>query len=297
MMIGLNSVEAIGIANASKNSANTVKTSIANKIRIASILDINISFYENERSFLPKAVKAKYTDGKYYNVKVIWDDYIIDTSKVGMYTVEGSVEGYKNAVKCIINIRPLEEIIKKLIVLPGDSYDKTEADRIVERISRIYPGILKGLSDRGIQIKLINTPITYLPEYAYLRGMLPRGWENTGKTWDDVPGVSGNPVAIRIGYSEPGKGHGAVNLELHETAHTIDSYLFNGISGTKEFKDVWKKEVNGLFGENSYFLNYPDEYFAETFAMFFLDNDHKYELSYKAPLTFKFIEQLEEKMN
>jgi hypothetical protein len=124
--------------------------------------------------------------------------------------------------------------------------------------------------------------------------MLPRGWEGTGKTWDDVPGVSGNPIAIRIGYSEPGKGHGAVNLELHETAHTVDSYLFNAVSSTKEFKDIWKKEANDLFGDNSYFLSYCDEYFAEAFAMFYLDNDHKFELSNRAPLTFKFIEHLEE---
>lgn len=278
----------------SQTSVKPVTTPNTNKNQIASIQDISISIYQNERSFLPKVVKAKLTDGKIQEVKVIWNDSIIDTSQTGTYTVEGRVDGYKKAVKCNINIEPIENIISKLIILPQESYDKTEADRIIERISRIYPRILNGLLSKGIHIKLINIPITYLPEYAYLKGMIPRGWDGTGKTWDDVPGVSGNPIAIRIGYSEPGKGHGAVNLELHETAHTVDGYLFKGISGTKEFKEIWKKEVSDLFGENSYFLDYPDEYFAEAFAMFYLDNKHKYELSYKAPLTFKFIEHLEE---
>lgn len=281
------------ITKESSQKPKQAKVSNVDKNLIVSIQDISISIYQNEREFLPKVVKAKYSNGKTREAKVTWDDDVIDTSKVGNYTVEGMVEGYKDKIKCIIAIEPLENIISKLIQLPGDSYDKTEADRIIERISRIYPGILKGLLDKGIHIKLINTPITYLPEYAYLKGLLPRGWENTGKTWDDVPGVSGNPIAIRIGYSEPGKGHGAVNLELHETAHTVDGYLFNAITGTEEFKDIWRKEVTDLFGENSYFQSYCDEYFAEAFAMYYLDGDHKYELSYKAPLTFKFIENLE----
>ncbi|WP_420535002.1 anthrax toxin lethal factor-related metalloendopeptidase, partial [Bacillus mycoides] len=45
-------------------------------------------------------------------------------------------------------------------------------------------------------------------------------------TWDDVPGVGsdigGKPVMARIGFSERGKGHGSINLELHEIAHAID---------------------------------------------------------------------------
>lgn len=283
-----------------KKSSHTIKPVVSvnsNKNIITSIPDINISIYQNQRNFLPRTVKAKYSDGKTREVKVLWEDDIIDTSIAGKYIIEGKVGGYRNKVKCIISIEPLEIIITKLVILPEESYDKTEADRITERISKIYPGILNRLLKKNIHIKLINTPITELPEYGYLKGMLPRGWEGTGKTWDDVPGVSGNPVAIRIGYSEPGRGHGAVNLELHEIAHAVDSYLFNGISGTKEFKNIWSKEAEDLFGNNSYFLNYPDEYFAEAFAMFYLEGEYKYDLSYRAPLTFKFFEELEEKTN
>lgn len=261
---------------------------------IASIQDINIKIYQNQRIFLPEAVSAKYADGKVREINVNWEEPFIDTSQIGGYVVQGRVEGYSKFVKCIVIVEGLESIINRLIVLPEEAYDKREVDRIIQRISKISPVILEKLLDRGIHIKLINTPVTYLREYAYLRGMVPRGWENTGITWDDVPGVSGNPIAIKIGYSEPGMGHGAINLELHETAHTIDSYLLKGITGSKKFRDIWKKEVNDLFGDNRYFLSYPDEYFAEAFAMYHLDNGHKYELSSRAPLTFKFIEQLEE---
>lgn len=283
--------------NNSKLSTISAPASNTNKVSIASIQDIDINIYQNERDFLPELVNAKYTNGKIREVSIAWEDGIIDTNKSGKYTIKGKVEGYNRAIKCNINVEPLENIISKLIILPLDSYDKTEADMIIGRISKIYPRILKGLLDRGIHIRLINTPITCLPEYSYLKGLVPRGWENTGKTWDDVPGVSGNPIAIRIGYSEPGKGHGAVNLELHETAHTIDSYIFKAISSTKEFKDIWKEEDKKLFGDNSYFSSYPDEYFAEAFAMYYLGSEYKYELSFKAPRTFKFIEELEKRVN
>lgn len=185
------------------------------------------------------------------------------------------------------------DIMDKLIVFQEDIYDKEEANKMINRLEKIPQPILEDLYKEDVKIILSNTNITEIDEYKHLKGVTPRGWEGTGRTWDDVPGAGGKPVVARIGYSEPGEAHDAINLELHETAHAIDAYVFNEISSTRSFKDIWRAEVTSLFGDNPYFVNYPEEYFAETFAMYYLDENKKGELREKAPLTYKVMKNLE----
>ena len=122
-----------------------------------------------------------------------------------------------------------------IIVQTSGNYSQQEATNMIQRISNIDSKTLYALYHKNIRIKLINFPITYLPEYSYLRGQIPRGWEGTGNTWESVPGIGGNPVVARIGYSNYGNMHTSINLELHETAHAIDRYVFQNISYSQEF--------------------------------------------------------------
>ena len=115
--------------------------------------------------------------------------------------------------------------------------------------------------------------------------------ENTGKTWDDVLAQEEN-LLQQNRYSN-GEAHGAVNLELHETAHAIDAYVFHNISSSENYKNIWNQEVYNLFGNDPYFVNYPEEYFAETFAMYYLDEEQNQILKEKAPLTYEFIKNLQ----
>jgi hypothetical protein len=187
----------------------------------------------------------------------------------------------------------LLKVMDELIVFQEKDYDQVEASKMIARLEKIPYSILEKLEDENINIILSNTNITEVKEYKHLKGVTPRGWEGTGRTWDDVPGAGGKPVVARIGYSEPGEAHSAINLELHETAHAIDAYVFNDISSTKEFKEIWKQEVNSVFGDDPYFVNYPEEYLAETFAMYYLNENVREVLRQKAPLTYKFIANLE----
>lgn len=184
-------------------------------------------------------------------------------------------------------------VMDKLIVLPEEKYDKLEAKKMIDRLKKIPYPILKELLQNDVKIILSNTNITDVDEYAHLKGVTPRGWENTGKTWDDVPGAGGKAVVARIGYSDPGEAHGAINLELHETAHAIDAYVFHNISSSENYKNIWNQEVYNLFGNDPYFVNYPEEYFAETFAMYYLDEEQKQILKERAPLTYEFIKNLQ----
>ncbi|MGR5864778.1 anthrax toxin lethal factor-related metalloendopeptidase [Bacillus cereus] len=187
----------------------------------------------------------------------------------------------------IISSNFLQQLI---IVQTSGNYNQQEASYMIQRISKINNNILYALYTRNVRIKLINFPITYLSEYTYLRGKIPRGWEGTGYTWDDVPGIGGNPVVARIGYSNPGHMHSSINLELHETAHAIDNYVFQNISYSQEFFKIHAKEY-ASFSNNSYYY-YPEEYFAEAFAYYYFNDQTNETLKSKAPSTYQFIQNL-----
>ncbi len=186
---------------------------------------------------------------------------------------------------------PNSEVLDRVVEVQtvGD-YDEAEASRMVERLSHIPTSILNTLYKQGVEIKLINFALTDLPEYAHLKGVVPRGWEGTGLTWDDVPGLGGNPTVARIGFSAYGNGHTSINLELHELAHAIDSYVFSQISYSDEFTKLHAKE-HDQFSTRPYF-NYKEEYFAEAFAYYFLNKESNAQLKQVAPLTYQFIGEL-----
>ncbi|MEH7335936.1 hypothetical protein V7161_25240 [Neobacillus drentensis] len=158
-------------------------------------------------------------------------------------------------------------------------------------MSSLPTTILEKINNKGINLKLFTGKLTDNPTASNLAGQTPRGYQ-TNVTWDDVPGIGGSKVVlVKIGSSEKGKGHGSVNLELHEMAHSIDRYVYNEISGTTQFHDIWEKEHNLIFPGNSYFL-YLEEYFAECFAMYYLNKETKELLRIKAPETYHFIKSL-----
>ncbi len=181
-------------------------------------------------------------------------------------------------------------ILFKLVVLPNGEYDKVAAYRMINNLARIPDSILRKLLVSGWKIKLINGELTDEPEYAYLKGVTPRGWEGTGMTWDDLSGLGGYPnVIVKIGYND--KTEGAINLELHETGHAVDC-AFNNITKTDSFLKIWKMEVFSLFSDShiyTYMNKYPEEYFAESFAMYFYQKEENVKLRERAPLTYELI--------
>lgn len=182
-------------------------------------------------------------------------------------------------------------IAQQLIMIQTyGNYNQQEAFNMIQRISNIDSKILDALYKKNIRIKLINFPITYLPEYSYLKGRVPRGWEGTGYTWDYIPGIGGNPVVARIGYSAYGNMHTSINLEIHETAHAIDRYVFQNISYSQEFLRIHAREYNS-FSNSSYYY-YPEEYFAEAYAYYYLNSSTHEFLKIRAPYTYQFIGNL-----
>jgi Pro-Pro endopeptidase len=239
---------------------------------------------EKYRVYGYDAVKQQYRVGGSYFIPNIKDHVLYETPS-------------KQKLQQFLQQKPISEqnsLLEQMVVVPKNFQNNPDVKLIKSRLSKLPVSMLNKMKTNNIKIKLIDGPITSLPEFAYLKGQVPRGWEKTNKTWDDVPGIGGTEiVAIRIGYSDYGKGHGSMNLELHETAHSLDSIVYMKISATESFKKIWRSESSNLFGENQYFKNYPEEYFAETFAMYYLNETTKNELKKKAPLTYTFFENLQ----
>lgn len=183
--------------------------------------------------------------------------------------------------------------LNQLFILPEEEFDQAESAEIINRIATLPEQMIEKAVRNDIKIKLFQGNLTDNPTATHLRGVVPRGYTNN-KTWDQVPGIGGaKTVLVKIGSSEKGKGHNSVNLELHEFAHSLDRQVYGSIREDEEFLGIWKSESNRLFPGRMYFLNYPEEYFAESFAMFYIGGIQTELLKEAAPRTYHFIKKLD----
>ncbi|MFJ7745885.1 toxin [Peribacillus sp. NPDC097295] len=187
-----------------------------------------------------------------------------------------------------------QETLQSMFIYPEEEFDEEEALKIVQRINKLPYSLQGKIVDRGVKVKLFSGSLTDNQSAAHLKGQTPRGYVNPNTTWDDVPGMGGaHRVLVKIGASDKGKGHSSINLELHEIAHSIDKIVFDGIREDIDYLRIWGKEVDTLFPGQSYFSTYPEEYFAEAFAMFYVNTEQNHLLRRKAPETYQFIKQLD----
>jgi Pro-Pro endopeptidase len=183
--------------------------------------------------------------------------------------------------------------LEEIILLPESNYDQEEAMEIIKRLDHIPTTLLDSTETKDIKVRLFEKKLTDFSTTSHLKGVTPRGYTNKSITWDDVPGIGGSKlVLVKIGHSEKGKGHNSYNLELHELAHSIDRYVLTDLYYDLEFLPLWKREAPRVFPDETYFLQYKEEYFAETFAMYYLNPETRNLLKKKAPATYRFIKEL-----
>ncbi|WP_409270394.1 anthrax toxin lethal factor-related metalloendopeptidase [Neobacillus sp. SCS-31] len=184
-------------------------------------------------------------------------------------------------------------LIGETILFPREPFNIEQSVEIINTITNLPESLLKKIHRAGIVVRLFNRKLTDNPSARHLKGVTPRGYTN-GLTWDDVPGIGGSKVVlVKIGASDRGNGHGSINLELHELAHSVDKLVFNNQSKREPFKSVWEKERGSLFPGKDYFLTYSEEYFAEAFALYYYSDDTNILLKEKAPLTYDIIKGLD----
>ncbi|MEL3974675.1 toxin [Rossellomorea oryzaecorticis] len=186
-----------------------------------------------------------------------------------------------------------QDQLDNIVLLPETDFDRAEAKGIIERLDHIPGHLLSAVEKQEIKVRLFEKKLTDFSSTSHLKGVTPRGYTNKRTTWDDVPGIGGSKlVLIKIGHSEKGMGHDSINLELHELAHSIDRYVVNDPYSEMAFLQVWKREAPLLFPDRSYFMDYQEEYFAETFAMYFFSRDSRNLLKRKAPSTYQYFKTL-----
>jgi Pro-Pro endopeptidase len=187
-------------------------------------------------------------------------------------------------------------ILKTMVIVPETDYPREEAKKIIDTLAHVDSSLLQKAADHHIYVQLLNGKITDEPSARHLRGKTPRGYLSSSTTWDDIPGLGGSHlVLVKIGHSEKGQGHGSVNLELHEFAHSLDYIVFHHIHETPAFRAIWKEEAANLFPQHYYFLTYPEEYFAEAFAYYYYNRDTRKHLQSNAPKTYQFIRDLKQR--
>lgn len=184
------------------------------------------------------------------------------------------------------------ETLHQLFLFPQSSFDEKESLQIIKTINQLPPSLLARLVENDVKIKLFNGKLTDNANVAHLKGIKPRGYQ-AGSTWDDVPGMGGShTVYVKIGASNKGNGHSSVNLELHELAHSIDHVVYGDLYNNPKFLKIWNQEVSILFPNVSYFNNYSEEYFAEAFAMYYVNQEENQRLKELAPKTYSYIKSL-----
>lgn len=171
-----------------------------------------------------------------------------------------------------------------------------EAQKMIARMNNVENSILYQTNNNGALFILADTPITEQPEFAHLKGVVPRGHTNS---WDEIPGAGGHVSMARIGYSDYGRGHSTINLELHEYGHVVDAFTVGvQVSETEQFKAIHAEEVDKLFGDSSQrdYYDMVGEYFGETFAMYYYTEESRAKLMQKAPKTYEFFKDFDHRI-
>ena len=94
------------IANGLMNYAGFANTDTTydTTLKISSVEDIMVNLEEGSTYTFPKTVQATMSNGLKKEVDVVWDSNSLDTSKVGVYTYQGTITGSTKKVNLVVNV-------------------------------------------------------------------------------------------------------------------------------------------------------------------------------------------------
>lgn len=81
-------------------------------LKIKSIDDINKDVYEYDSYSLPDSIEVNMNNGTKESKPVLWSSNLVDTSKTGTVTYEGTVDGYDSKVKLNLNVKSIESDLR-----------------------------------------------------------------------------------------------------------------------------------------------------------------------------------------
>lgn len=175
-------------------------------------------------------------------------------------------ESAANGIECDVPLDRLEAArIASVPVLEPTSRKirRVERFRHLNEIARMPNAMIDAILARGIRIELTGGTIVEFPQWADLKGQVPRGWNATAYTWDDVPGTA---TASAVYLGDSAKPNNAASLAVHEATHAIDRALggFSTVSVT--VSALYQAELArppALADRNSaYRRSHPEEFLA-----------------------------------
>lgn len=178
-----------------------------------------------------------------------------------------------------------KEYADKLLIPPEGNYNAYILEGVKDRLGLVPSRYLRLLYDKNIFIRAVNGSVTSVPEFTTNKPL-----QEYKVKYEDYGGVFiYNSVIVRVDekYKE--------STEIHEVGHAVDSRLFDNISSTDRFKEIFDKEGVQFFNKarDEYYLQNSIEYFAEVFNYYYYGYDSRKYLKERAPLTYKFIKELE----
>lgn len=187
------------------------------------------------------------------------------------HNVKSGIEMNPNYAECM-------DLVNRLLQLPT-TYDANEVNKIKAAMANVDRSYLHGMVNVDSKVRLINGKITDQPEFAIVKGKMVPG---TRIYYDDVPGACNGLLAcVRLGLPD------SDSTALHEVGHVVNNYVMKNAAWHSQFVPLWNMEA-ALFTTNTHFINYPDEYYAQTFADYFRNTTTRSQLLTKAPLTYNY---------
>lgn len=96
-------------------------------------------------------------------------------------------------------------------------------------------------------------------------GDTPRGWNSSGRTWDDVPGTYlATHRQVLVGDTGA-HSHGSLSMAVHEFTHAVDDML-GDFSGSERWRDVSGYAVGAARHPYFNFKTNPQGFWSEAFA-------------------------------
>gem|GEM_PF-1036831 len=152
-------------------------------LSIVSINDITANLVQNDSYNLPNTVVATMNNGKTSELKISWQPNVVDTSKLGTYTFEGSVDGYNKTVKLTLNI---QAYVPNLTI---NSYSAITINNVSQSLSL---NILNN-GDRSVAISKIE---------VYEKGVLYSTYNSSDLITNNIPTdiAAGQQWGMNINY-------------------------------------------------------------------------------------------------
>ena len=124
------------------------------------------------------------------------------------------------------------------LVIAGGSGDAADVRAVIAAASLLPPKVLAKFKAKKAKIVACRDSVTDFE--TSLRGVVPRGWEGLGRTWDSVPGTyldrKKRVVIATVGSPEGRKvtprgptTHGAFSLVVHESMHGFDYLVAHAV--------------------------------------------------------------------